>query len=314
MPLGGGLTLAGTIAGPLIGAIFGSSASAKAARQQQQAIQEATKQLQGDKEAAMLGVSNATSIGQGYANDSKDRANQVLGEGRDQQLRLYNPYVQAGTDSLSSLKELSGTNGELSKQFSFNPSDLGADPGYAFALKQGQDAIQRSAAARGGLFNTGTLKSLAGYTTGTANTYFNDAFSRAKQTFDTNRSGALSRVGALQNLAGFGMQGTAGSSAAIGNAATQIGRNDTDTGQFNADLGLRGAQTTGEYGLRTSDKIADLITQRGYSQGASTVGQANAWSKALQDGTKGTLQFLAGRKRENGGGGYSVNDSGERIN
>jgi len=60
------------------------------------------------------------------------------------------------------------------------------DPGFQFAVQQGQDAIQRSAAAKGTLLTGGTLKDLASYTTGAALQDYSGAYSRALNTFGTN--------------------------------------------------------------------------------------------------------------------------------
>lgn len=60
------------------------------------------------------------------------------------------------------------------------------DPGFQFAVQQGQDAIQRSAAAKGTLLTGGTLKDLASYTTGAALQDYAGAYNRALNTFGTN--------------------------------------------------------------------------------------------------------------------------------
>lgn len=59
-------------------------------------------------------------------------------------------------------------------------------PGYKFALEQGLQGVQRSAAAKGTLLTGGTLKDLAQYGTGLADQTYGDAFNRSGQTFDRN--------------------------------------------------------------------------------------------------------------------------------
>src|SRR5690348_8245110 len=61
-----------------------------------------------------------------------------------------------------------GGGGTLGNGFSFDPSQVANDPGYKFALSEGLNAIQGSAAARGTLLGTGTLKDLTGFATGQA--------------------------------------------------------------------------------------------------------------------------------------------------
>lgn len=233
------------------GALIGSSASSKAAAQQAAAYQQAQKQ-----------ISDAIAGGQANVGNNVGIANSILGNG----LSLYQPYIQAGTNSISAIQNLAGANGPLAQQFSFNPTDLQNDPGYQFTLQQGQQAIQRAAAAKGNLFSSGTLKSLAGYTTGTANQYFNDAFNRAQSTFNTNRQGALAQIGTLQGLAGMGMQGVGGTQNIYGQQAA----NSLQGAEFGSNLGVQGAEA-----------LIGPITGQGNANAAGTIGGANAWSSAL---------------------------------
>lgn len=59
-------------------------------------------------------------------------------------------------------------------------------PGLQFALQQGQQGIQRSAAGRGTLLTGGTLKALDRYSVGTALQGYNDVFNRNLSQFNTN--------------------------------------------------------------------------------------------------------------------------------
>jgi hypothetical protein len=54
-----------------------------------------------------------------------------------------------------------------------------ADPGYQFALKEGQGALERSAAARGTLRTSGTLKDLIGYGQRAATQQYGNVYDRA---------------------------------------------------------------------------------------------------------------------------------------
>ncbi len=55
---------------------------------------------------------------------------------------------------------------------------LGKTPGYQFALNQGIDAIQKSAAARGTLLTGGTLKGIAQYASGLADQTYGNQYDR----------------------------------------------------------------------------------------------------------------------------------------
>jgi hypothetical protein len=202
---------------------------------------------------------------------------------------MYAPYMQAGGESLSSLQQLAGAGGPLDQQFKFDPKDLASDPGYAFTLDQGQKAIQRSAAAQGGLFSGSTLKSLAGYTTGTANTYFNDAYKRAADTFSMNRSTALSRIGTLQGLVGMGLSSTDRAAEDTGSTGARVGSNIFQNGQFSAGLGMQGARIA-----------SGLEEDKGNSQASGIIGSANATAGGIggvaNSVSRGLADFLAARK------------------
>ncbi len=70
-------------------------------------------------------------------------------------------------------------------------ADAQNQPGYAFGLKQGQDALQNSAAARGTLRGGGTLKDLFGYTNAAAEQNYGNVFNQDLTSYNTNRDNAF---------------------------------------------------------------------------------------------------------------------------
>lgn len=109
----------------------------------------------------------------------------------------------------------------------FQPPTGTDDPGFQFALQQGMDAIQKSAAAKGTLLTGGTLKDLASFTTGKALQGYGDAWNRgrtqwmdAQNLFFRNNDTLFSRLGDL-GQSGF-------------QAAQQQGQNTIDQGNANA--------------------------------------------------------------------------------
>ncbi len=281
----------------LLGGILGSSASDKAA-----------KQLQAAQGKVISGTNDAVAQGKSDIATGTTNANDILSRSAQSQLALYAPYINAGQEGLASIQQLAGAGGPLDQQFSFNPTDLEKDPGYAFALKQGQDAINRAQSAKGNLFSGSTMKSLAGYTTGTANQYFNDAYSRAANTFNINKSTALSRIGTMQGLASMGLSGTSGGAGAISSTSGAQAGNAFGQGTQFANLGMEGNRT-----------IASALTNQGQAQAAGTVGSSNAWTGAATGignaaSQAGIMQFLLNRgvfgnpkgggSGSGGGGGY----------
>lgn len=68
----------------------------------------------------------------------------------------------------------------------FTGKDLENSPGYQFGLKQGQQALDRTAAARGGALGGGQLKAQTQYAQDYAGTKFNDAFNQDMATKQAN--------------------------------------------------------------------------------------------------------------------------------
>jgi hypothetical protein len=104
------------------------------------------------------------------------------------------------------------------------------DPGFDFAMSEGQKALERSATSRGTLLTGGTLKELAGYTTGMALQGYGDAWNRARTSyldaaniFDRNRqfqSGLLGGI-AGQGLSAANAYGGASADIAMGQGNAQ---------------------------------------------------------------------------------------------
>jgi hypothetical protein len=79
-----------------------------------------------------------------------------------------------------------------------------AQPGYQFGLQQGQQALDRRAAAQGGRVSGASLKAAQRYGTDYATTRYNDAYSKTQD-----------RLTRLQNLAAMGSNAATGSANAI---------------------------------------------------------------------------------------------------
>ena len=80
---------------------------------------------------------------------SADRASQIQQENFEQTRKDLMPYKQAGDTSLSQLMGQMTPDGYFNQ--TYTGQDIYSDPSYQFRLQQGQDAIQSSAAAKGGL-------------------------------------------------------------------------------------------------------------------------------------------------------------------
>jgi len=69
------------------------------------------------------------------------------------------------------------------------PGDTTTDPSYLFRVKQGQDALERSASARGVLRTSGTLKDILDYGQEAASQEYGNIFNRGLQTWGAQYQG-----------------------------------------------------------------------------------------------------------------------------
>jgi hypothetical protein len=153
------------------------------------------------------------------------------------------PYRQAGYNALA---EMQRTAGNVPGAFKFGAGDYQADPGYAFRLSEGQKALDRQAAARGGLISGGALKAAQRFGQEMGSQEFGNAYNRALTGYNTgvasenqlyNRQAALAGIGQTStNLVGQAGQNYANAAGnlitggAAANAAGQVGMANALTG------------------------------------------------------------------------------------
>lgn len=143
---------------------------------------------------------------------------------------------------------------ELTRKFSM--ADYQEDPGYQFRLQQGQKALERSAAARGGLSNGGTIRGLSDYAQGSASQEYQNAYNR----FNNDQSNRFNR---LASLSGMGQTANAAMGSAGQNYANQVGQNSM--GAANAQ-GAAGMAQAGAWGNALSG-IGNSAMQLGMMKG-----------------------------------------------
>jgi hypothetical protein len=200
-------------------------------------------------------------IGGNAAQGAADTQAAGAGRAADIQKQMYDqtrgdlaPWMQGGQVALSQLQQ------QL-PQFTkpFGMQDFQASPAYQFNLEQGQQAINKGAAARGGFYQPGTLQDIAKFSQGLASNEFQNAFSN----YNTNQNNIWNR---LYGLSGSGQNAAAG-------------------------LGGFGAQAAGQ--------IGQAYTGAANAQAAGTVGQANALTGALGQGYNAyMMQQLLGRNQQ----------------
>ena len=165
--------------------------------------------------------------------DAANRAADLQKQMFEQQMAGQEPYRQAGLTGQNRLMELLGLGGapgaagygKYAKDFSM--ADYQADPGYAFRLGEGQKALERSAAARGGLISGGALKAATRYGQDMGSQEYQNAFNR----YQTNRSNQLQPLG---NLMASGQSAASNQGTAAGNYGANAGQAYMAAGQANA--------------------------------------------------------------------------------
>jgi hypothetical protein len=113
----------------------------------------------------------------------------------ERQVELQEPWRQAGITALNKLTPLA------TEYTPFGMDQFQQDPGYAFRMSEGMKALERSAAARGGLLSGGMLRGAQRYGQDLASQEYMNAFNR----YQAERN---ARLNPLQSLAGVGQTAT----------------------------------------------------------------------------------------------------------
>jgi hypothetical protein len=143
------------------------------------------------------------------------------------------PFYEAGVNALPSYVSGIQEGGELVR--GFTPADFTTDPGYAFRLAEGQKALDRQAAARGGLISGGALKAAQRYGQEMGSQEFGNAYNRFRETQGLRRN-------ALAGVAGYGPTAATSMNAAGQNYATGAGNIMSGQGETSANALLAAQQ------------------------------------------------------------------------
>lgn len=145
----------------------------------------------------------------------------------ERQVALQEPWRQAGVGALNQLIPLAG------QYTPFNANQMYQEPGYQFRLSEGLKAMERGAAARGGLQSGAALKAAQRYGQEYAAGEYQNAFNRYLREREArlNPLQSLANVGQTSAQTMAGQAGTYGSN--IGNLNLLAGAN-----QANAALAM----------------------------------------------------------------------------
>jgi hypothetical protein len=318
--------MAGIITGAVISAgasLLGSANSARASRDA------ANTQAEAARESSLLSyqIAQQQLAAQKAALDQQiaaqgatvDKQLLVQRESLDQQLRIsaealafqkqmyeqsradFAPYRESGTANLNQLNTLLGIGGDKSAanygRFAtadFTNADFLAnkDPGYGFRMSEGLKAVDRQAAARGGLISGNALKASQAYGQDMASQEYGNAFNR----YQTIRGNTLQpfQTGAAAGQSAAAMQGqananfgTAGANAAMAQGAAYGAFGQGASGAY-GNAGNAMGTAYGNYGQGTTGVLGaygtnatNALTGGANAQASGIVGGANAFNQGL---------------------------------
>jgi hypothetical protein len=183
--------------------------------------------------SALLGASAAKSAASTQA-DAANRAADLQNQQFQQTREDLAPYRAAGVNALGKLEG-------MADYTMFGPEQFSKDPGYGFRLSEGQKALDRQAAARGGLISGSALKAAQRYGQEMGSQEYTNAFNR----YQIERA---AKLGPYQSL---------------------------------ANVGQTTANQLGQYGAANATNVGNLMTGGAAANAAGQVGASNAFTGGL---------------------------------
>ena len=206
--------------------------------------------------ASLIGGSMQASAAESAAETSAasaDRATALQERMYEEGVARQRPYYEIGVNAL---RQLPGRTGAMPAAFQYRPDQLTTDPGYQFRLQEGLKALERSAAARGGLMSGATGKALTRYGQEMGSQEFQNAYNRALTEYNALRAREAEEYNRLSGLAGVG-----------GTTAQQI----TSAGQQMAsnvgNIGMGQAQIAGQARMAGASAYGRALGDIGYLAG-----------------------------------------------
>jgi hypothetical protein len=209
-----------------------------------------------------------------------DRAAELQYKQYKEQQELQKPFREAGLTAQNRLLDYLGLSPGAKGKYAgdFGMQDFQQDPGYGFRLSEGMKALDRTAAARGGLLSGSTLKGAQRFGQDLASQEYTNAFNR----YQVNRS---NQINPLQSLLGSGQSATNVLGTAGQNYANQAGEAYMGAGNARASgyIGSANALSNAFGGVTnafTNYNLMNALNRPAYSPstgGYSTGGGVNAF-------------------------------------
>jgi len=191
----------------------------------------------------------------------------------DKQIELQQPWLQAGTNALAKMQ---GGEYALPEAFKYDPNSMYQDPGYAFRMSEGMNALNRSMAARGLGVSGANVKGALKYGQNLGSQEFGAAYGRAMDEYNSRLNRANTGYNRLASMAGVGQTATSN----LGNASNTYGTNVGNLAMSNAAtqgnaLMQRGNLAAQQYG--TAGRALDQALNTDWGKVGDTVG---GWFKS----------------------------------
>lgn len=221
----------------------------------------------------------------------------------NRQIELQEPWRQSGINALNRMNS-----GEFSvpqafsftpnkeyaipDAFSFDPSKVSMDPGYQFRFNEGMNALNRSAAARGGLISGAAMKAATRYGQDMGSQEFGNAYNRAydraltEYNSQVNRSQmgynrdydrALTQYNSEVNRSQLGYNRLAGLSGTAQASVGEIGRSGQAYATNAGNIAINNAANQGNALLAAANNRGSQYA--GYGTALNQLGNVD-WGKA----------------------------------
>jgi hypothetical protein len=289
--ISGGIGMVGNI----VGGITGNSAANKAGKLQEAAGNKAAADVTAATNAANPQIAAAADKAGTLAQAGAAGVTTAAGNAAATSTRntgeanaILDPYSHAGQAAAGTLQSGLAAGGDFNKTPTM--ADLQMDPGYAFRLQQGQDALARSAAARGGAISGSALKDLTTYAQGSASQEYQNAFNRY-QTDTQGRYGRLFGVSQEGQAAGVQQGNNLTADARYGgNITTAAADTQLAANEYTGTAGTNAADLMASNTIGTAKTAADYQTGGAAARAGGIVGGANA----LTNGINGAANAAGG--------------------
>lgn len=225
------------------------------------------------------------------AEANRQYASDVLSQ--QQALEANSGYGKTGEASLSKLNALINSGdlykgyGDYTGELAFDPSsvDVTQDPGYAFRLSQGQQALDTSAGAKGSLMSGAQQKALLKYGQELGSQEYQNAYNRQFSTFQDSRNAKYqnylnqmqqynqnlrNQVSDLGNLTQFGENSLVRQQNALGNSVAAVTGANSAIGNANATSAGAGWSALSSAGSSLGSAASDIFKTYATSQGTNS--------------------------------------------